>query len=138
MEMRSILTIAIMISSLSVMAQTKQIKKYYKIVVVFQTTNGCYRSAVQTGYFDNGYSPNYDEVFETISKWVKPYKIKPWSFLITHMARVSKKEMLHKTKRFEPCDLKPIRFVQYLGPATATLGTSMRIINDSTFTFKQK
>lgn len=137
-KMKIILTIAIMLSSLSGMAQTKQIKKYYKTVVVFQTTNGCYRSAVRTEYFDSSYSANYDEVFAAISKWVKPYKIKLGSFKITSMTRVSKRGMLHKKEKFEPCAFEPVNFSRYSGLSTAVIDTSIRISSMAGYSYRFK
>lgn len=89
----------ILLGCMTVMGQTK----YYKTTVEFETVDGCFRTATNTNSFKNGYSANFEGTYAVMSKWIKPYKIKPHTFKITSIVRISKKDQIKKQERFEPC-----------------------------------
>lgn len=108
--MKNLLLPLLVVFSLTCFSQTKRSTRYFYYTCTFKSTDGC--SHDQFGKFvsyKNGVTYGYDDLFNALVKYVKPYKIIKKTFRINEYRQLSRKEYFtYKPNKFNPCKQVPI------------------------------
>lgn len=117
------------------MAQRKLKPRYYKVEWSFALMNGCY---------DSGYSTyksmniSYGDIIHGVAQWIKPYKIKPGTFIVEQIKEINKTEFnMYKGNKFIACSHQSISLSfdavkwQNLKPMVAMTDSIWKTIPDS-------
>ncbi|MDB5144231.1 MAG: hypothetical protein JWQ66_2944 [Mucilaginibacter sp.] len=78
---------------------------YYQLTADYDASDGCHHSNSITYFWSTHGPDNFNTVYNTLSKYAKPYKIIKASIVINNYRKVTRAEwLLSRLEKFDPCN----------------------------------